>query len=106
MAAAYTDMDDTLSVEDLVKDKPRFQGEVSCFMDKGPCTQQYMSYKKHLLEVVSDGCRECNARERHMFRVFLKGLRDNLPAEYKAFRDKYDPDNKHFDAAAAAVQNY
>ncbi|XP_041972105.1 ejaculatory bulb-specific protein 3-like [Aricia agestis] len=99
-------MDDTLNIEAVVKDVPRFRGNLLCYVDKGPCTPQNLAYKKHFMEIVNDGCRECNDRERHMYHVFLNALKEELPTEYQEFKAKYDPDGKHFEASAKAVQAY
>lgn len=48
MVAAYTDVDDSLNVENLIEDVPKLQENLMCFLNKGPCTEQNQGYKSKL----------------------------------------------------------
>lgn len=56
-------------------------------------------------EAVAEACGKCTPAQKHLFKRFLEVVKDKLPQEYEAFKTKYDPQGKHFDALLSAVAN-
>ncbi|XP_041972271.1 UDP-glycosyltransferase UGT5-like [Aricia agestis] len=105
LTAAYSDLDDKLVIETVVKEPSLMRQYTDCFLDKGPCTAPMNGYKSHMIEAVFDGCRECNDIERHMLRVYLQTLRDQFPTDYTEFKGKFDKNN-HLDTTFATIKKY
>ncbi|XP_041971425.1 allergen Tha p 1-like [Aricia agestis] len=106
LCSAYTDINDNEDVNAVVNNPTELKKHIACYLDKGPCTQDTLLYKTHLREVVDDACRECNDAERHLVRVFLKGLKEHFPSDYNDYLKKYDPEGIHVPKLLASVGKF
>ncbi|XP_041968144.1 ejaculatory bulb-specific protein 3-like [Aricia agestis] len=95
-AFAYQDIPASYNFDEVLKDKTKLHDFFGCFLDKNPCTETTSHIKNHLKELILDGCRECDLRQRHYAHVLTSALKDKYPQDYKEYRAKYDPQGKYF----------
>lgn len=55
---------------------------------------------------MQQSCAKCTDAQKHIFKRFLESLKEYLPAEYEAFKNKYDAEGKHFAALEVAVAKF
>nr|ALS03831.1 chemosensory protein 6 [Ectropis obliqua] len=101
----YTTENDDLNIEAVVADLPTLQAFVGCFNDKVKCDEKSGDFKKDIAEAIQQACAKCTDAQKHIFKVFLTGLKEKLPADYAAFKAKYDPENKYFGNLEKAIAN-
>ncbi|XP_047536333.1 ejaculatory bulb-specific protein 3-like [Vanessa atalanta] len=102
----YKTGNDNYDINALIANVTKLQAFMDCFQDKAPCTELTASYKKNIPEAVAQACKRCNPSQKHMFAQFLEGVKKVLPKEYNEFRQKYDPENKYFDALEKELSKY
>nr|UNG39397.1 chemosensory protein 3 [Apocheima cinerarius] len=104
-AETYTTENDDLDIAAVVANLQTLKEFVDCFNDKGNCNPQSGDFKKDMAEAIQQACAKCTDAQKHIFKVFLDGLKQKLPAENEVYRKKYDPDNKYFGPLEAAIIN-
>lgn len=58
-----------------------------------------------MAEAVQQACAKCTNAQKHIFKVFLDGLKKKSPADHEVYKKKFDPENKYFTALEAAIRN-
>nr|QRF70952.1 chemosensory protein [Semiothisa cinerearia] len=105
-AETYTTENDNFDITAVVADTEALRKLTNCFIDKGECDTVGAGFKEDLGEAVEQACKKCTDAQKHIFKHFIAGLKEKLPAENQAFRNKYDPQNKYFVALEEAVAKY
>ncbi|XP_022834083.1 ejaculatory bulb-specific protein 3-like isoform X1 [Spodoptera litura] len=101
----YSSENDDLDIDAVVADVDALKGFVGCFMDAVTCHAVAADFKKDLPEAVATSCSKCTDAQKHIFHRFLLGLKQKLPADYEAFKKKFDPEGLHFHTLEANVAN-
>ncbi|CAH0713311.1 unnamed protein product, partial [Brenthis ino] len=104
-AEQYSSENDDLDIEAVVGDQSSLKMFAECFNDKGPCTEQMKDFKKDVPEAVAEACAKCTPAQKHIFKRFLEVLKQKITDEYQFFKQKYDPEDKHFAALETAIAN-
>nr|UZX40231.1 chemosensory protein CSP19 [Carposina sasakii] len=99
----YSTDNDDLDIESVVQNVEILKGFLGCFLDTDQCNNISADFKKDIPEAVMQACARCTPAQKHIFRIFLEGLMAKIPNDYHIFKNKYDPENKYFDALEAAV---
>nr|AND82448.1 chemosensory protein 6 [Athetis dissimilis] len=102
----YSTENDDLDIDAVVANIDTLRGFVGCFMDTVTCHEVAADFKKDIPEAVETNCIKCTDAQKHIFHKFLLGLKEKLPSDYEAFKNKFDPENKHFTALEAAVASF
>nr|ADO95154.1 chemosensory protein [Antheraea yamamai] len=102
----YTTENDNLDIEALIRDVPALEEFVGCFLDTVECNPVAADFKNDIKEAVEQLCEKCTDAQKHIFKRFLEGLKEKLPAKYEAFKKKYDADGNHFPALEAVIADF
>ncbi|XP_041971495.1 allergen Tha p 1-like [Aricia agestis] len=102
----YTDVDDKIDVDHLVQDPAQLRAYIDCYLDKSPCTDQMMGYKKHIVDAVANTCKNCSPLQKHKLEEVLKVAVVKFPEALVEMRKKYNIDTKHFADMAAELAKY
>nr|AGY49263.1 putative chemosensory protein [Sesamia inferens] len=103
--AQYSTENDDLNIDALVANEESFKSFVGCFLDRVTCDAVPADFKKDIPDAVKTSCTKCTDAQKHIFHKFLLGLKEKLPSDYEAFKNKYDPGSEYFTALEAAVAN-
>ncbi|XP_045777525.1 allergen Tha p 1-like isoform X2 [Maniola jurtina] len=102
----YYVADDTLDINEIVSEVSRMKSFVDCYLDREPCFEPAATYKLLIPEALATKCERCTDKLKHLARGFLEALKAVLPEEYRAFRLKYDPEDRYFDDFEKAMEAY
>ncbi|KAA1417851.1 hypothetical protein F0U47_20540, partial [Nocardioides antri] len=101
----YSSENDDLDIEALVGNIDSLKAFIGCFLETSPCDAVSGDFKKDIPEAVAEAGGKCTPAQQRLFQRYLEVVKDKLPQEYEAFKTKYDPQGKHFDALLSAVAN-
>ncbi|CAH2089584.1 unnamed protein product [Euphydryas editha] len=92
----YDEKYDKIDVDKILNDDALLTSYANCFLDKGPCTEQFSSdYKEMLPEVISDGCAKCTKKQKQAFKKVLTELSKNKLNLLLEIQKKYDPNGQY-----------
>ncbi|XP_041975783.1 allergen Tha p 1-like [Aricia agestis] len=106
LAWSYADVSDKVHFEDIIKKPDVLRAELYCYLDRGPCDEVAAQHKIHITEAVDTACAKCTPTHKHNVKVFIQGVSHLFPELYHEFRDRYDPDGKHYDVLIDEVQKF
>nr|XP_026494774.1 ejaculatory bulb-specific protein 3-like [Vanessa tameamea] len=94
----YDEKFDKIDIDKVLKDDTLLTAYLNCFLDKGPCTEEYSSeYKEMLPEVMSDGCAKCTKIQKENFKKVLKEVFENKKDVLMEIKKKYDRNDEYDD---------
>ena len=102
----YTEENDDLDIEGVIKDADTMKAFTGCFMDTADCDHVSGDFKKDLPEAIQTACAKCTDKQKHITKRYFEGLEEKYPELYQAFKNKYDPENKYFAALKAAIAKF
>nr|QDW65479.1 chemosensory protein 13 [Pieris rapae] len=102
----FTTADDHYDVAAVLKDPVQVKYHMDCFVGRRICEPFSFSYKKNMPEAIPTACLRCTDGQKHMWNIWLNGLKKYYPTEYLAFQQKYDRSNIFLDELMKAVENY
>ncbi|CAH2089588.1 unnamed protein product [Euphydryas editha] len=102
----YSTENDHLDIEAVVSDPTSLKAFLDCFNDKGSCDEQMADFKKDIPEAVAENCAKCTEAQKHIFKRFLEVIKVKNPEDYQVFKQKYDPQDKHFAKLETAIANF
>ncbi|CAH0717574.1 unnamed protein product, partial [Brenthis ino] len=102
----YTSLNDKLDIEALVSNVTTLKSYMDCFLDRKPCSDILIHYKRITSECMEQACMRCTPSQKNRYWRFLEGVRLLLPEDYENYKKHYDPDNKYFDALLRELSKY
>ncbi|XP_041983833.1 ejaculatory bulb-specific protein 3-like [Aricia agestis] len=106
LAQKYHTLNDDYDEDAAVKRPGLLKKQFECFLDKGPCTPVWDSYKKYISEAVERSCDKCLPNQEHEFKKFLAEGKRSMPDMYDAFRARYDPTGQYWPRLEVELQKY
>ncbi|EAT46838.1 AAEL001975-PA [Aedes aegypti] len=93
----YTSKFDNIDVDEILKSDRLFKNYYQCLLDQGRCTPEGNELKRVLPDALETACSKCSEKQRSAGVRAVKYLSENRPAEFKALRARFDPENKYVD---------
>ncbi|XP_055596022.1 ejaculatory bulb-specific protein 3-like [Uranotaenia lowii] len=93
----YTSKFDTINVDDILASDRLFRNYYLCMMDEGRCTPEGNELKRILPEALETNCAKCSENQRATAIRVFESLSQNRPVEWKALRERYDPEGKYIE---------
>ncbi|EAT46837.1 AAEL002034-PA [Aedes aegypti] len=91
----YTTKFDNIDVDEILKSDRLFKSYYQCLLDEGRCTPEGNELKRSLPDALETGCSKCSEKQRSAGVRAVKYLSENRPTEFKALRNRFDPENKY-----------
>ncbi|VVD02092.1 unnamed protein product [Leptidea sinapis] len=83
----YYKVNEQYDIDELIRNKAKFDAKTECFLDIGPCNDEFLSYKGTNISLKA-------------------ALEKNNPKYYGDFLKKYDPDGKYMDKFLKAIADF
>ncbi|XP_059060892.1 allergen Tha p 1-like [Achroia grisella] len=105
VARQYSSRHDNMDIETLVRNPKYMKMSVDCYLDKNRCQRTTGTLKRAIPEIVQTSCAKCTPTQKHILRRYIEELKKQLPGDYQAFRNKYDPNGINFENLESAIAN-
>ncbi|KAG6454413.1 hypothetical protein O3G_MSEX008691 [Manduca sexta] len=91
--------------DNLIQNTRLLKKYLDCFLTKGPCTPIGRLFKQIIPEVIVTACGKCTPNQKRFARKTFNAFKRNFPESHAELRQKFDPENKYYDAFEKVIAN-